>query len=341
MAEKPSNRVVAITGASSGIGRCTARLFAQRGWRVGLIARGAEGLQTVQKELEALGAQAYAVAADVSDAAALDHAAGMIATELGPIEVWVNNAGVSFYGMFMDITEEEFRRVTEVTYLGGVHGTRAALKRMLPRKHGTIVNIGSLAAYRGFPLQAPYCAAKFALRGFTEAVRSELIQQGSPVHLTMVHPPAVNTPFFSHAGSRMQGIPRPPPPVYQPEIIADAIYLAATSRRREVKVSAATVQTAFMNKVAPGLVDLVVGWMGNSSQQTDDPEVRRRRDELLFQPPKQPSPVHGPFSAEAFDRSAQMWLSHNRWMVGLGAGLGALLLFTGKKREPAVNSRRR
>jgi short-subunit dehydrogenase len=333
MSEAAGSRVVAITGASSGIGRCTARLFAERGWRVGLIARGLPGLETVREEIRAMGGEAHAATADVADHEALDRAAEEIEAALGPIEVWVNNAGAGFYAPFQDITEEEFRRVTDVTYLGVVHGTRAALRRMKPRGRGAIVNIGSLVAFRASPLLSAYSAAKFAVRGFTEAVRAELIHDASPVHITIVHPPAVNTPFFSHAGSRMPGAPRPPPPVYQPEIITDAIYLAATSRRREIKVSGATVQTSLLTRVAPNFTDLIFGKIGYGAQQTREPEVERRRDESLFQPPKQPSPVHGPFGQDAFEHSAQMWLSRNRWTAGLGAALGGLMLLVSQRKR--------
>lgn len=333
------SRVVVITGGSSGIGLCTAQMFAGRGWRVGLIARGAEGLEAAVGRLRTgPGRAAYAVA-DVADADALEAAAAQLEQELGPIEVWVNNAGISVYGTLLDLTEQEFRRVLDVTLLGTVHGTRTALRRMLPRRSGTIVNVVSFASFRGAPLQSAYSAAKFGVRGFTEAVRSELIHDRAGVHVAMVHPPSVNTPFFSHAGSHIQGEPRPLPPVYEPELVADAIWLAVAERRREVMVSGATVQLAFLNKVMPGMMDRVAAWTGFVTQRTHSPEVAQRRDPAVFEAAKNVSQVHGPFGGEALTTSAQMWAEKNRWAVGLG--LAALVLIARPRRRPRKVARRR
>ena len=284
--------VVVITGASSGIGRCTAALFGQHGWRVGLIARSAENLDATRKDVVAAGGTAAVAIADVADSAALERAAADIEGELGPIDVWINNAGVSVYGKFMDITEDEFRTVTETNYLGTVNGTRVALRRMLPRNQGTVVQILSAISYRGVPLQSPYSGSKYALRGFTEALRADLANDGSAVHVTMVHPPAVNTPFYNHATSHMPKPVRPPPPVYQPELVADAIYLAATTRRREVKVTGSTLGFAVVNKVAPGLLDFFAGKFGVTAQQSDQggavqgarPEPERPRQAAVLDP---------------------------------------------------------
>ncbi len=261
--------VVVITGASSGIGRSAAALFGKHGWRVGLIARSADNLDATRKDVVAAGGTASVATVDVADSAALEAATAHIEGELGPIDIWVNNAGVGVYGKFMDITEDEFRRLTEINYFGTVNGTRVALRRMLPRNQGTIVQILSAISYRGMPLQSPYSGSKYTLRGFTEAVRAELANDSSAVHMTMVHPPAVNTPFYNHAVSHMPKPVRPPPPVYQPEIVADAIYLAATTRRREVKVAGATLGFAVANKLAPGVLDYFSGKFGVAAQQSE------------------------------------------------------------------------
>ena len=324
-------RVVVITGGSSGIGLCTARLFAARGWRVGLIARGAEGLAAAVGRIRTgPGSAAYALA-DVADPDALDEAAGQLARELGPIAVWINNAGVSVFGPLLDVPDAEFRRVLDVTLLGTVNGTRTALRHMLPRRQGVIVNVASLLAFRGAPLQSAYSAAKYAVRGFTEAVRAELIHDRAGVHMAMVHPPSTNTPFFSHAGSHMAGAPRPPPPVYQPELTAEAIWLAVAERRREVKVTGTTTQLALLSGVLPGVMDRVAAWIGYPAQRTSNAEVVQRRDPALFDAARQVSTVHGPFGREAFSTSTRMWAERNRWAVGLG--LAALLLATRPRRR--------
>ncbi|CAH2600653.1 SDR family oxidoreductase [Rhodovastum atsumiense] len=326
MSELVPSRVAVITGASSGIGLCTARLFATRGWRVGLIARGAEGLAEAAAQIRAAGGDVATAEADVADSAALDRATTTIEAALGPVTLWINNAGASFYGRFLDITEEEFHRVLHTTLLGTVNGTRIALQRMSPRQHGTIINVGSAVAYRGTPLQAPYSAAKFGVRGFTEAIRSELIHDRSPIHLGIVHPPSVNTPFFSHAGARMAGEPRPLPPVYQPEIIADAIWLAATERRREIRITGSTLQLSWLDKLAPGLADRLMAVIGFPAQRTTNEEVQRLRDPALFHPPTTSALVHGPFGREAFASSAQMWGEHHRLAVAVGLAVFATLL---------------
>ncbi len=319
---EPGARVVAITGASSGIGRATALHFARRGWRVGLIARGEENLHATRREVAETGAAVSVAIADVADSGQVEAAAEHVEAELGPIDVWVNNAGVSTYGKFMDLPEEEFRRVTDVNYLGVVNGTRTALRRMLPRDKGVVVQVLSAIAYRGVPLQSAYSGSKYALRGFTEAVRSELASDNSRVRLTTVFPPSVNTPFYDHAASHMPKPVRPVPPVYQPELVAEAIHLAATSRRRDVNVGGQTVAIALGNALAPGLVDLLAGLTGPASQQSDRDGAGR--DPNLFAAGKLPSPARGAFNGESLSTSAQMWAEKNRGVVGLGLGLIAL-----------------
>ncbi|MBN8873441.1 MAG: SDR family NAD(P)-dependent oxidoreductase [Rhodospirillales bacterium] len=322
-----AGRVVAITGASSGIGRATALLFARDGYQVGLIARGEPGLADVAREIERAGGRAAIATADVADAEALEQAAATIERQLGRIDVWINDAGASFYAKFTEMSPEEFRRVTETTYFGAVNGTRIALQRMMPRNRGSIVNIGSVAAYRGFPLQAPYCGAKFALRGFTEAVRSELVDAGSAVHLGIVHPPGVNTPFFAHAGARMQGVPKPPPPIYQPEVVAEAVKLVVEQRRRELVIGGGR-GLVWMNRIAPGLLDWIAGKTGVPAQQATDAGARQSRMPALFSPPDGASPVRGRWGG--FEHSAQLWLSRNRGLVAGGAGLAVLALLAGR-----------
>ena len=245
---------MAITGGSSGIGRCTAGLFARHGWRVGLIARGEVGLQAACKDVERYGALVAMAQADVTDPIALEAAATAIEEALGAIDVWVNCAGNGTYGRFLDTPAEEFRRVTDVTYLGTANGTRVALQRMLPRDHGRIVNVCSAVAFHGMPLLSSYSGAKHAIRGFDQSIQAELSQEGSRVFLTTVFPPAVNTPFFDHAVSHMGRMGRPMSPVYQPEIIAEAIHLAAITRRREMSVTFTTVLFSICSRLTPGLV---------------------------------------------------------------------------------------
>lgn len=329
LTQSSASRVVAITGASSGIGRTTAQKFAREGWRVGLIGRNAGTLDAVRRDVVTLGSTACVAVADVADSEALEAAAVRIEQELGPIDVWINNAGASVYGKFLDVTEEEFERVVETNLFGMVNGTRVALRRMIPRDRGTIVQVLSAISYRGVPLQSAYSATKYGMRGFTEAVRSELIHDGSAVHVTMVHPPAVNTPFYNHAASHMPKPVRPPPPIYQPEIVADAIHLAATTRRREVKVSATTVALSVGNKLVPSLLDYAIGKFGVISQQTSKGGAAAKREPNLFKPAAEPGPTHGPFDSESLTFSPQMWLNEHRGAALLGLGLVVLAALAG------------
>jgi NAD(P)-dependent dehydrogenase (short-subunit alcohol dehydrogenase family) len=316
-------QVVVITGASGGVGRAAVREFASRGADVGLLARDSEGLKAAAKEVEALGRQAVAVPTDVADPAQVEAAAAQIEERLGPIDVWVNNAMTSVFAPFTEIEPEEFRRVTEVTYLGVVYGTRSALKRMLPRDHGVIVQVGSALAYRGIPLQSAYCGGKHAIEGFTESVRAELLHQKSKVRLTMVQMPALNTPQFTWVLSRLPGSPQPVPPIYQPEVAARAIAWAATHRRRQLWVGATTVATILANDVAPGLLDRYLGRTGYKSQQTRQPADPGRPDNL-WAPVAGDHGAHGPFDERAHPRSPQLWASTHRGLVGAAlAGLAA------------------
>src|SRR5437667_5827389 len=269
MKEKPE--VIVITGASAGVGRATVQAFARRGAQLGLIARGPDGLEAARKEVDQLGGKALIFPVDVADAEKIEAAAARLEEEFGPIDIWVNNAMVSVFSPVKEMTAEEFHRVTEVTYLGVVYGTLAALKRMQPRDSGSIVQVGSALAYRGIPLQAAYCGAKHAIQGFTESLRCELLHDKSNVRVTMVQLPAMNTPQFSWVKSRLPREPQPVPPIYQPEIAAEAIIWAAAGRRRELSVGMSTVAAIWADKIASPLLDVYLAHTGYDSQQTDTP----------------------------------------------------------------------
>lgn len=303
--------IVVITGASAGVGRATAREFAAHGWDVALIARGAERLETAAREVEKRGTRALPIVADVADHAALDAAAERVEREFGPIDVWVNNAMATVFAPVSEIKPEEFRRATEVTYLGQVHGTMTALARMRRRNHGTIINVGSALSYRAIPLQSVYCGAKFAVRGFTDALRSELIHDRSKVRLMMVHLPAVNTPQFDWALNKTGRQTQPLPPIFQPEVPARAIYHAARHPScREKLVGFSTVKAILGNKVAPGLLDRYLTKAGYDGQLTAEP---RRTDAPanLFAPVASEQAAHGRFDARARDQSEKMRVSRH------------------------------
>src|SRR5437867_9866938 len=293
MKEKPE--VVVMTGASAGVGRATVQAFARRGARLGLIARGPDGLEATRAEVEQLGGRALVFAVDVANADKVEEAAARVEEAFGPIDIWVNNAMVSVFSPVKEMTAEEFRRVTEVTYLGVVYGTLAALKRMLPRDRGSIVQVGSALAYRGIPLQAAYCGAKHAIKGFTESLRCELLHDGSGVHVSMVHPPAMNTPHFDWVKSRLPREPQPVPPIYEPEIAADAIVWASSQRRREISVGGPTIAAIWVNKIASGLLDRYLARTGYDAQQTDAPADPHRPDNLYGPLPGDHGP-HGRFA---------------------------------------------
>ena len=313
-----------ITGASAGVGRATVRAFAERGAHIGLIARGRDGLEAAKLEVEALGGRALVLPLDVADAAAVEAAAETVERELGPIDVWVNNAMVSVFSPVREMTPEEYRRVTEVTYLGSVHGILAALKRMTPRDRGVIVQVGSALAYRGIPLQSAYCGAKHAVQGFCDSLRCELLHDGSNVHLTHVHLPALNTPQFGWVKSRLPRKPQPVPPIFQPEVAAEAIVWAAHHRRREVWVGGPTVKAIAGNRAAPWLADLYLASNGYDAQQQESLD-KPDRPHNLWEPLPGDAGAHGEFDDQAQSFSMQSWASLNRGALAFGAVAGAAL----------------
>jgi NAD(P)-dependent dehydrogenase (short-subunit alcohol dehydrogenase family) len=320
-----SQDVVVITGASAGVGRATTRLFARMGARLGLIARGADALDATRREVEALGSHACIVSADVASAEAIDAAAGEIERTLGPITIWVNNAMASVFSPVKDLEASEIKRVTEVTYLGVVHGTLAALTRMLPRDRGVIVQVGSTLAYRGIPIQAAYCAAKHAVRGFTDSLRCELIHDRSGVRVAMVHLPALDTPQFDWVESRLPGEPQPLSPIFDPDVAARAIELATRDPRRELYVTGSVASAIWANKIAPGLLDRYLARKAYSGQHTATPPDPSRRSNL-WQPVPGDRGARGRFAGRAHHHSAQLWLTSHR-RIGLAvAALAAVLV---------------
>ena len=316
--------VVVITGASAGVGRATVRAFARQGADIGLLARGVDGLEAARREVEAAGGRAIAIPTDVGDADRVEAAADRIERELGPIDIWVNNAMVSVFSPVKELTPDEIHRVTEVTYLGVVYGTLAALKRMLPRDRGSIVQVGSALAYRGIPLQAAYCGAKHAVQGFTESLRCELLHDGSGVHVSIVNLPAMNTPQFDWVKSRLPREPQPVPPIYQPEIAADAIVWASSQRRREISVGGTTVAVIWANKIASGVLDRYLARTGYDSQQTNRPVAPNRRDNL-WEPVPGDHGAHGGFASRSIDFSLQAWINEHLTAVAAAAIVGMTL----------------
>lgn len=306
------SRVVVVTGASAGVGRAAARAFGARGDRVGLLARGEQGLAGAAREVRGAGGEALAVPTDVADAGAVEAAAGRVERELGPIDVWVNDAMATVFAPFAEIEPEEYRRSTEVTYLGCVWGTRAALRRMRPRDRGVVVQVGSALAFRGIPLQAPYCGAKHAIVGFTESLRAELLHDGSAVRISMVHLPALNTPQFEIGRAKLPRHPQPVPPIYQPEVAAEAIAWIAEHRRRQLYVGAPTLKTVLGNRIAPWLGDRYLARTGYGAQQTDEPLDPGRPDNL-FAPVPGDHGAHGRFGEGARGRSLLTRLSCLLW----------------------------
>jgi NAD(P)-dependent dehydrogenase (short-subunit alcohol dehydrogenase family) len=326
-------QTVVITGASAGIGRAAARLFGARGARVGLIARGQAGLDGAARDVQEAGGTALAISADVSDYDQVTAAARQVEQELGPIDVWVNVAFTSVFAPFEQITAAEFRRVTEVSYLGFVHGTMAALALMRPRGRGTIVQVGSALGERSIPLQSAYCGAKHAINGFTSSLRCELRHEKSGVHVTVVQMPAVNTPQFSWVRSRLPRHPQPVPPIYQPEVAARGVlYAADHPQRKEYWVGASTTATLLANRLAPAVLDRYLARTGYSAQQTSQ-SIEPGRPDDLFQPVDGTGGTdhgaRGIFDDKSHDRSPQLWLAqHARTSSAVVAGAivaGALL----------------
>lgn len=323
--------VVVITGASAGVGRATVRAFARRGADVALLARGVDGLEAARREVESLGGRALVVPADVADAAAMEEATDRVERELGPIDVWVNNAMVSVFSPVKELEPGEVRRVTDVTYLGAVYGTLAALKRMLPRDRGCIVQVGSALAYRGIPLQAAYCAAKHAVQGFTESLRCELLHDGSRVRLTMVQLPAMNTPQFDWVKSRMPRSPQPVPPIFQPEVAAEAIVWASAHDRRELSVGWPTAAAIWIDKFVPGLLDRYLARAGYDAQQTNEPDDPDRPHNL-WRPVPGDHGAHGRFGSRAAASSPQTWLNERLPAVAMvAAGVLGLAVFVARR----------
>jgi short-subunit dehydrogenase len=316
-------QVIAVTGASAGVGRAVVQRFAREGARLGLIARGEERLESAAAEVERLGGQALVLPLDVADAGAVEEAAAQVEERLGPIDVWVNNAMATVFAPVHDTTAEEFRRATEVTYLGTVWGTMAALRRMLPRNRGTIVQVGSALAYRSIPLQAPYCGAKHGVLGFTQSLRTELLHDGSNVHVTMVQLPAHNTPQFEWGRAKLPHHPQPVPPIFQPEVAAEAIVYAAAHPRRELVVGWPAVKAIYGEKVAPGLLDRILGRIGYDRQQTEEPLPGERAGNL-FEPVPGDYSAHGTFDDQARSRSLLFELDRRRGPIVVAAGLAAI-----------------
>ena len=319
-----SVETVVVTGASAGLGRAIAKEFGKRGAQVALLARGKQGLDAAAEEITTAGGKALPIPTDVSDAAAVEAAAEKAEQQFGPVDVWVNNAMVSVFSPVKEMKPEEYKRATDVTYLGVVYGTLSALRRMLPRDRGTIVQVGSALAYRSIPLQSAYCGAKHAIVGFTDSLRCELIHDRSRIRVTMVHMPAMNTPQFSWVKSRLTHKPQPVPPIYEPEVGARAVYWAAHHDRREIYVGAPTVGAIVGNKIAPGALDRYLGRTGFESQQTSEMDDPARPDNLW-------NPVdagedrgaHGSFDDRSHRVSYQTWADLHRGSLAIGLGVAA------------------
>jgi len=329
-----NSRTVVVTGASAGVGRATALAFAQQGWNVALIARGEEGLESAKRDVEAAGGHALVLPLDVADADAVFAAADQVAARWGSIDVWVNNAMVTIFAPVKDITPQEFRRVTEVTYLGQVHGTMAALKHMRSRNEGTIVQVGSALSYRAIPLQSAYCGAKFAIRGFTDALRSELKHERSRIRLSMVQLPAVNTPQFDWARSRMPRKLQPVPPIYQPEAIAKEIVRAAREAPRELWIGPSALKAIFGTMLLPLLGDHILASEGYSGQMTKELAAPDRPDNLFEAVPSDPG-AHGRFDRSARPEVMAFDPIRLRAAIALAmiAGVAGLVAFAGSRRS--------
>jgi NAD(P)-dependent dehydrogenase (short-subunit alcohol dehydrogenase family) len=345
MNDRSAPEVVVVTGAGAGLGRAIAQEFARHGAYLGLVSRDPARLEAAKAEVEGLGGRGLVLPGDVADPETLEAAAERTEREFGPIDIWVNNAMTSVFSPVKEMHPDEYKRVTEVTYLGVVYGTLAALKRMLPRDRGTIVQVGSALAYRSIPLQSAYCGSKHAIIGFTDSLRCELIHDGSHVKVSVVDMPAMNTPQFDWVKSRLPRKPQPVPPIFQPEVGARAVYWAAHRHPREILVGWPTVEAVWGQKLFPGLLDYYLGKTGYSGQQYDglaEPD----RPNNLFQPVPGPYGAHGDFDARSRDYSGELWLTTHLTEVALGATTLLGLAFLGIRgllnggQVPAVRGRR-
>ena len=318
----PKPEVVVVTGASAGVGRAVVRRFAKEGAQIALLARGRDGLEAARLEVEVAGGRALVLPTDVAKFDQVEAAAAETEARFGPIDIWINNAMASVFSPISEMRPEEYHRVTDVTYHGAVHGTLAALRRMRERDRGKIVQVGSALAYRGIPLQSAYCAAKHALQGFMDSLHCELLHDKSHVQTTTVHLPAINTPQFGWVKSRLPNKAQPVPPIFQPEVAAEAIHWAAHNDRRELWVGMPTVKAILGDRVAPGMLDRYLASMGYESQQTSEPEDPNRPDNL-FNPVPGDHGAHGTFDDQASAHSAQLWASTHRGPITLGALLAA------------------
>lgn len=322
MPKKKNQEVVVLTGASGGVGRATARKFAAEGVRIALIARGRNGLEAAAREVEQAGGQAMVLPIDVARYDQVEAAAASVEDAFGPIDVWINDAMVTVYAEFMDIEPDEFRRATEVTYLGMVWGTRAALKRMMPRNRGSIVQVCSAMSYRGIPLQSPYCGAKHACKGFTESVITELLHNKSKIQVSMIQLPGLNTTQFTWGRTKLPKQTMPVPPIYQPEVAADAVYYAAHHKRRQIYVGIPTVMNILGERVAPWLLDRYLARSGYKSQMTDH-DLDPQGHDNLFDPVDEDRGAHGPFDSQAHSLSPQYELAKHRGKILAGVGAAA------------------
>ena len=324
--------VVVVTGGTSGVGRATCRRLAVQGRTVAILARGTRALEETRRELERLGARGVlAVPTDVADAQAVESAAARIEAELGEIDVWISNAMATVFAEFLDIEPDEYRRATEVTYLGSVWGARAALRRMLPRDRGTLVQVGSALGHRGIPLQSPYCGGKHAVQGFLDSVRSELQHKGSSVRVTTVTLPALNTPQFDHGRNKMPRRARPVAPIYQPEVAARAIVAAIDDPRREWWVGAPVVATVLASRFADGAVDRYLARTGYDAQQDREPETRTVDN--LFAPLDRDPGAHGRFDPESLGHSLYAELTRRRRLALAATGVAGLAVAMARRRS--------
>jgi NADP-dependent 3-hydroxy acid dehydrogenase YdfG len=333
------SRVIVVTGAAAGVGRAIAREFGKEKARIGLIARGVDGLEAAKREIEAMGGQAIVLPLDVADSEAVDRAAQKVEEEFGPIDVWVNDAMVSVFSPVKEMKPEEYKRVTEVTYLGYVYGTLSALKRMIPRNRGIIIQIGSALAYRSIPLQSAYCGAKHAIAGFTESLRTELLHDKSRIQVCEVNLPAVNTPQFSWVKTRLPNEPQPVPPIYEPEVIARAVRFISKHPRKKLNVAFSTIKAVNAEKIAPAFADRYLSRFGYKAQQTHE-RVKPRKDNLWEAVPGDHG-ARGSFSSRSRSFSLTLWLDMYRVPVLLGLGtVGLLAYLKASKSGQGIFSRR-